>query len=187
MNCIVSEEDFLNNKYDEERFNKDTLKNMKNMNLDSLHDYLSEAFEYVNIIRDQQCIIAFGNTGCGKSTMFNSLIYGSENIHEVKIEREYEVPLPDGTTKKRKRKIPVIDVNRDKIKNHAFKVGHNQAQSETFLPSFYFQKESGNVYVDMAGLHDSNGEVIKLINWIITKQIFNIIHSFHLIVPITIT
>ena len=52
MNCIVSEEDFLNNKYDEERFNKDTLKNMKNMNLDSLHDYLSEAFEYVNIIRD---------------------------------------------------------------------------------------------------------------------------------------
>ena len=52
MNCIVSEEDFMNNKYDEERFNKETLKKMKNMNLDKLHDYLSEAFEYVNIIRD---------------------------------------------------------------------------------------------------------------------------------------
>ena len=73
------------------------------MTLDKLYEYLTESFKYVNIVRDSQCIIALGNTGCGKSTMFNSLIYGSENL-KIKTQM-IEIEVPEGTTivKKKKR------------------------------------------------------------------------------------
>lgn len=69
---------------------------------------------------------------------------------------------------------------------YQFKIGHDKAKSETFLPNFLFDNNSDNVFIDLAGLQDTNGELIQLINWIIYKQVFNIVHSFHLIVPITI-
>ena len=55
---------------------------MTNYSLNDLHEYLIDVFQYIDIVRDQNCIIAFGNTGCGKSTMFNSLIHGPEILKE---------------------------------------------------------------------------------------------------------
>ena len=70
--------------------------------------------------------------------------------------------------------------------NSAFKIGHNSASSETFLPNFLFDEVTGTVYIDLAGLNDTSGKFVKLINWMICKQIFNIVDSFHLLVPVTI-
>ena len=183
----ISEEDFLLTTYDKERFNKENMRSIKKVNLDELYEYLIEAFDYVNKVRDQECVIAFGNTGCGKSTMFNSLIYGSENMVETIVKRDIQFPDRDGNRKTKPKPFKVVDVDKTKIpENKAFKIGHDQAKSETFLPNFLFDSNSGNVFVDLAGLNDTNGPLIQLINWIIYKQIFNIVHSFHLIVPITI-
>lgn len=53
------------------------------LDLQSLHFFLEKAFAYVDIVRGGSTIIALGNTGCGKSTMLTSLIYGPEAL-EVK-------------------------------------------------------------------------------------------------------
>lgn len=50
------------------------------MKLEKLYDLLIEAFKYIDIVRGAKCIIALGNTGCGKSTMFNSLIHGPDSL-----------------------------------------------------------------------------------------------------------
>ena len=80
------------------------------VNLDVLYEYLVEAFEYIDKVRGQQCIIAFGNTGCGKSTMFNSLIHGSENLTEVVVKRKIEFPDKDGKKISKIKPFKVIDV-----------------------------------------------------------------------------
>ena len=157
------------------------------MNLEVLYQQLVEMFNYINILRNQQCIIAFGYTGCGKSTMFNSLIFGPSSVRVVNVETEIEVPLLNGKTIRKKKLRKTIDIDPDRVPiNYSFRIGHSQSQSETFLPNLLFEKKTGNIYVDMAGLHDTSGDIIQLINWLITKQVFNIVHSFHLIVPITI-
>ena len=118
--------------------------------------------------------------------MFNSLVYGSDKMKETVIKREIEIFDRDGKTGKKTRPFKVIDIDPEKMSDkRAFKIGHSVAQSETFLPNFLFDSVSKNVYVDLAGLNDTNGDLIQLINWIIYKQIFNIVHSFNLIVPVT--
>ena len=44
---------------------------------------------------------------------------------------------------------------------------------------------TGTVYIDLAGLQDSNGDTVEMFNWLIFKQVFRIVGSFYLIVPIT--
>ena len=36
-------------------------------------------------IDDKELVIVLGNTGCGKSTMLNSLLLGPDSIHETNI------------------------------------------------------------------------------------------------------
>lgn len=52
--------------------------------------------------------------------------------------------------------------------NKGFKIGHEET-SETFLPNFVLDKISNTVYIDMAGLNDTSGEFVKMINWMICK------------------
>ena len=35
-------------------------------------------------IKNKDLIIVLGNTGCGKSTMLNSLLLGPDSLHEIK-------------------------------------------------------------------------------------------------------
>lgn len=69
------------------------MRKITNYNLDDLYEYLLEVFEYIDIVRDQPCIIAFGNTGCGKSTMFNALVHGSSVLKERMDKVEIEIPI----------------------------------------------------------------------------------------------
>ena len=76
------------------------MRSIKKVNLDELYEYLIEAFDYVNKVSDQECVIAFGNTGCGKSTMLNSLVWGSSSLKLEQITEEYEVMQKNQMVKK---------------------------------------------------------------------------------------
>lgn len=72
------------------------------MTLDKLYEYLIESFKYLEIVRGARSIIALGNTGCGKSTMFNSIIYGPECLQLKKEQIEIEIPVDGKMVKKPK-------------------------------------------------------------------------------------
>ena len=97
------------------KFNKEIMRNKKNVDLDTLHDYLTDAFKYIDKVRGLQCIIAFGNTGSGKSTMLNSLIYGGESIITVMKEEEKQVPASNGKFETKKLRRKTIDVDPKKV------------------------------------------------------------------------
>ena len=119
-------EEFQKNDYNQEKFNKERLR-QETMTLDKLYEYLIESFQYIEIVRGARSIIALGNTGCGKSTMFNSLIYGPEALKLKKEPVEIEIPK-NGKMVKMKKIRQIIDINptsANQIK--PFKIGHNQA------------------------------------------------------------
>ena len=64
---------------------------------------LRPAFELLEGIKGKNVILCFGTTGCGKSTMLNSLIYGSSKLEKKKITET--VTKPDGTQKQQKRGV----------------------------------------------------------------------------------
>ena len=80
------------------------------MTLDNLYGYLKESFKYISVVKDSPCIIALGNTGCGKSTMFNSLIYGPECLKKKTEKVEIAVPEGDQIVMKKKNRV-VIDMD----------------------------------------------------------------------------
>lgn len=57
--------------------------------------------------------MAIGNTGCGKSTMLNALVYGPEILQETNIEFEVEISNSKGQKKIKKKKVKVIDLKQD--------------------------------------------------------------------------
>lgn len=64
--------------------------------------------------------MSIGNTGCGKSTMLSSLIYGPESLVEnIKM---------DGKIRKK-----VIE-HKEEMNN--LQIGHSNAESCTFFPDF---------------------------------------------------
>lgn len=52
------------------------------------------------------------------------------------------------------------------------KIGHSNIKSETFLPKFVQAPNADIVYVDIAGLNDTAGYLMELINCFITKELF---------------
>ena len=49
------------------------------------------------------------------------------------------------------------------------------SKSMTFFPKFYADKKDNILYIDIAGLNDTGGEKIEIINQLITKKIFNVV------------
>jgi hypothetical protein len=73
----------------------------------------------------------------------------------------------------------------EKQRNDEFKIGHSMSQSMTFLPHFQFDDKSDTVFADIAGLHDTGGELIDLVNCFVNKKIFNLAAKVKFIVPFT--
>lgn len=67
-------------------YGKDSIAKME-CTLTNLVSILKWAFEKVKCVENQDVVVALGNTGCGKSTMFTSLIYGSDAL-ELKVLKE---------------------------------------------------------------------------------------------------
>ena len=134
-------------------------------------------------------MIAIGNTGCGKSTMFSSLLYGPGALEKKAIFEEVEILAPSGRDRKKgasgvtkKHKRFVIDTKEELEK---FKIGHSQDTSETFLPSFHLDKVNDVVYGDIAGLQDTQGGTIQFVNSFVSKEIFRRCKSIRFIVAFT--
>lgn len=70
----------------------------KKCTLGNLVKVLKEAFKVLdqNQIEKADIILAVGNTGCGKSTILNSLVFGPDSLQLKKIEEQYQVQTPDG-------------------------------------------------------------------------------------------
>ena len=59
----------------EQKFNETHINSLNDM-----VEYLKNAKEHMDFLTDGNIILVLGNTGCGKSTMLSSLVYGAENL-----------------------------------------------------------------------------------------------------------
>lgn len=50
-----------------------------------LKECLAKAFKGLDLIKGHEIILAIGNTGCGKSTMLTSLVFGPGALEEREI------------------------------------------------------------------------------------------------------
>ena len=86
-----------------------------------------------------------------------------------------------GEKLKKKKKL-VLATKDDKM---TLKIGHSASQSETFLPHFVVKQSTDEIWADIAGFNDTNGEMIETINCLINKIIFNKVKSVRFLVPMT--
>ena len=139
--------------------------------LASLYQCLKYAFSHLDEVENKDVIVAIGNTGCGKSTMLNSLIHGCDAMYEKEIEEKVTIKRGKSVSYKAKIKY-VIDVKKeafDKKPDGFFGIGHSLSQSETFMPTILQDEEKNVTWTDIAGLNDSGGDLISFINSFVTK------------------
>ena len=72
------------------------------LSLDNMCLILEQAFKTLVDIDNANLILAVGNTGCGKSTMMTSLMFGTEALEIKKVSQTIEVPLVGGGVKTKK-------------------------------------------------------------------------------------
>ena len=101
------------------------------VSLDNLVMILEEAYKMLNDINHANLILAIGSTGCGKSTMLTSLMFGPDSLENKKTKEELEVPMPGGGFKKKMIVQTAIDQKESK---GVFHIGHSSAESKTFMP-----------------------------------------------------
>ena len=66
---------------DQDLVDKEKVKKLK-CNLVNLYRVLQVAFEKLGPAKDANLVVAVGNTGCGKSTMLTSILYGSDALEK---------------------------------------------------------------------------------------------------------
>ena len=98
--------------------------------------------------------------------MLSSIIFGPESLFIA--EQKKEISLTNG-----KKKIKTFKVIDHKKNLSTMKIGHSKYASETFFPHFVMKNESGEIFADIAGFQDTNGDIIEFINCLINKSIFN--------------
>lgn len=101
-------------------FTKDKV-NALNLNLYELVRCLREAMNELMIVKDKDIVLSIGNTGTGKTTMINSLCFGSGNLELKNIVEKSK--LKSGKMKEMKKQI--IE-QKDSIKDmNVLKIGHS--------------------------------------------------------------
>ena len=103
-------------------------------------------------IEGADLILAVGNTGSGKSTLFTSRAFGIDALEEVLHEEKVYMKQADGSTKERVKKKKVLTQRHPEKINGVFKIGHSSNESMTFMPHFASSLDGGAVFVDIAGL-----------------------------------
>ena len=59
-------------------------------------------------------------------------------------------------------------------------------QSKTFFPHFIKDDATGIVYADIAGMKDTDGDLVELVNCFVNKSIFRRARSLKFLVPLTV-
>ena len=157
----------------------------------TLVETLTKAFQQFEAAENADIVLAIGNTGCGKSTMLSSLVDGPSSLQIKTIKEELDVlDNPESTDMKSKqmqRRTTVKSrtiIEKREVSNY-FQIGHSQSQSETFYPTFQFEKSSDLLFIDIAGLNDTGGTQIELINRLMLKNIIARCKSVRILLPIT--
>lgn len=145
---------------------------------------LRPSFEYLEQIRGKNVVVCFGTTGCGKSTMLNSLLYGKDNMGYRKLINEIKDKNGKVIKKTQKR---VMDL-KEGVDIKGFKVGHSNSTSETFIPGIRVDPdESKNlVWMDIAGFEDSNGPLMAFIIQFMNKKIFHTAKTIKVMIVTTV-
>lgn len=124
-----------------------------------------------------------GNTGCGKSTMLVSIIEGPGALAQTTIQKDLKAAKG-----KKKKPMRVIARRQEPAEGDSrghFKIGHNSASSETFLPNFQAMPEKQITFIDIAGLKDTGGDLVDTLNCIINKIVFSFCKEIKLLIPMT--
>ena len=104
--------------------------------------FLKKVQSYIEHLADENAVILFGNTGCGKSTLILSMVYGPSALEEVYID--------NGKRKVISLKKEVKNVVDSKL---GIQIGNDLSKSKTFLPKIDFLEYM--MFVDIAGLKDT--------------------------------
>ena len=83
--------------FDEMRIDKETLKN-KECTLVNLAMALKLVFDELEAAEGADLVLAIGNTGCGKSTMLTSIVYGPGHLELMPREMTVETNVIDKKT-----------------------------------------------------------------------------------------
>ena len=157
----------------------------KELNLITITDVLERAFEFMTFHKN--IVITMGNSGCGKSTMLSSLLFGKDCLEQKDIVMEITNIDSSGNEVKKDKKCKVIDIKEQFKDIIPFKIGHSKAASETLYPQRY--KVEGQDYnlVDVAGLCDTGGSLIDFIVSFLNKKLFTEAKNVRFLVPMTMT
>ena len=73
------------------------------------------------------------------------------------------------------------------FQSQGFKIGHSNCESETFIPTIFVDPDEFNdiVWVDVAGLDDTGGNLISLINLLLLKRVLQVAKEVKIIIPFT--
>lgn len=94
-------------------------------NLKNLITILEYAFNRLSQMQQfDQLVLTIGDTGSGKSTLNNSLVFGSESLQLQTIQETIEIQLNDGRSKQKKKSRKVIGAVQEKA---IFKIGHSKS------------------------------------------------------------
>ena len=127
-------------------------------------------------LKDQDVVLPLGNTGCGKSTMLTSLIYGPAAL---------AVTTQDvANSGRRAKKIKVIS-HKDQRDN--FGIGHSDSEIRTLLPDFAQESTSKITFGDIAGLNDATGPLYGIYNVFILKLVLRYARSLRFLVPMSLS
>ena len=80
----------------------------KELNLITITDVLERAFEFMTFHKN--IVITMGNSGCGKSTMLSSLLFGKDCLEQKDIVMEITNIDSSGNEVKKDKKCKVIDI-----------------------------------------------------------------------------
>ena len=80
------------------------------MTLDNYVNTLQKAFKTIQSLEGKSVILCLGYTGCGKSTMLNSLLHGSDKLVTKVIQEEKIINLMGKDPIKKNFKRKIIDL-----------------------------------------------------------------------------
>ena len=158
---------------------KEEIKKME-CNFENLIPLLDLIFETFNMVDGADLLLTVGNKGCGKSTMINSLMYGSQSLEEKSL--EFQVRGLRGKMKKVKRNV--IEQKEEFKSKNAFSIEHSEHESNTITPSIIKDETNNIIYVDLAGFNERSNEFIDFINTFIDRYIFLKSEKIRFLLPI---
>lgn len=159
---------------------KEEIKKME-CNFENLIPLLDLIFETFNMVEGADLLLSVGNTGCGKSTMINSFMYGPQSLEEKQL--EFQVRGHRGKMKKLQR--TVIEQKEEFKSKSAFSIGHAETESSTLIPSFVRDDVNNLIYADVAGMNEQGNQFTEFINTFIDRYIFLKAERVRFLVPIT--